>query len=99
MIINEFAAFDLLTGGTPEYANLSNRGNIIATYAIAGFGNIGSLGNQIGVFSQLAPRRTKDFARIAFSALLTGITATLMSASIAGMVLDRALPVGKPLAA
>lgn len=58
----------------------------------ARFGNIGSVGNQIGVFMQLAPKRTGDFARIAPSALLTGVTATLMSASIAGMVLDRTLP-------
>lgn len=91
VIQNEFVAFTLLTGTDPEYANLSSRGRIIATYAIAGFGNIGSMGNQIGVFMQLAPKRNHDFARIAFSALITGITATLMSASIAGMVLDREL--------
>ena len=95
IIQNEFVAFSYLNDPSfpqhADYADLSNRAKIIATYAIAGFGNIGSLGNQIGVFSQLAPRRTKDFARIAFSALLTGITATLMSASIAGMVLDREL--------
>lgn len=91
VIQNEFVAFTALTGTDPEYVKLSNRGRIIATYAIAGFGNIGSVGNQIGVFMQLAPKRTPDFARLAFSALITGITATLMSASIAGMVLDRDL--------
>lgn len=91
IVQNEFVAFTLLTGTDPEYVNLSNRGRVIATYAIAGFGNIGSLGNQIGVFMQLAPKRTQDFARLAWSALITGIIATLMSASIAGTVLDRDL--------
>lgn len=91
IIQNEFVAFTNLTDPAGEYTDLSSRGRIIATYAIAGFGNFASVGNQIGVFMQLAPKRSGDFARIALSALLTGITATLMSASIAGMVLDRDL--------
>lgn len=36
VIQNEFAAFELLTGTGAEYVNLSNRGRVIATYAIAG---------------------------------------------------------------
>jgi CNT family concentrative nucleoside transporter len=93
-VVNEFAAFVDLTNPKGPYANLTNRGVIIATYAICGFGNIGSLGNQLGLLCLLAPKRAKDITRVAFSALMTGVTATLMSASIAGMVLDRVLEVG-----
>jgi CNT family concentrative nucleoside transporter len=35
---------------------------------LCGFANIGSLGNQIGVLSQIAPGRASDVSRVAFSA-------------------------------
>lgn len=67
---------------------MSPRANIIASYSLCGFGNIGSLGTQLGVLSQLAPSRSGDVASLAVSALITGIFATLSSASIAGMVIQ-----------
>jgi concentrative nucleoside transporter, CNT family len=70
----------------PEYANLSPRSKLIATYALCGFGNIGSLGIQIGILSQLAPSRGGDVSRLAVSALISGVLATLTSASVAGLV-------------
>ncbi|KAK7959613.1 uncharacterized protein PG986_004467 [Apiospora aurea] len=82
IITNEFVAFDTLTKTT----TLSERSRVIATYACCGFGNIGSLGNQIGVLSQIAPGRSGDVSRVAVSALISGIIATLTSASIAGML-------------
>lgn len=66
---------------------MSARANIIASYSLCGFGNIGSLGTQLGVLSQLAPSRAGDVASLAISALITGVFATLSSASIAGMVI------------
>lgn len=51
-----------------------------------GFGNIGSLGIQIGILSQLAPKRAPDVVRVAVSALFCGILSTLTSASVAGML-------------
>jgi CNT family concentrative nucleoside transporter len=45
------------------------------------------LGIQIGVLSQLAPGRSGQVAKVAVSALLSGVVATLMSASIAGMLI------------
>lgn len=56
-----------------------------------GFGNIGSLGNQIGVLSQIAPGRSGDVSRVAVSALIAGVIATLSSASIAGMLYTDAI--------
>ncbi|KAI1308113.1 NupC family nucleoside transporter [Xylaria venustula] len=85
IIINEFAAFLALTT-EPRYLALSPRATIIATYACCGFGNIGSLGTQIGVLSQIAPARGGDVSRVAFSALLAGVFSTLSSAAVAGMV-------------
>lgn len=85
---NEFAAYAALTNGTNEYSNMSPRANIIASYSLCGFGNIGSLGTQLGVLSQLAPSRSGDVAGMAVSALITGIFATLSSASIAGMIIQ-----------
>ncbi|KAH8888124.1 hypothetical protein GQ53DRAFT_749374 [Thozetella sp. PMI_491] len=85
VIANEFVAYDALTSD-PQYTDLSPRARIIATYALCGFGNISSLGIQIGVLSQLAPGRSGDVSRLAVSALMAGVMATLTSASIAGML-------------
>lgn len=83
---NEFVAFNALQTDT-AYASLSRRSRIIVTYALCGFANIGSLGNQIGVLAQLAPGRTSDVSRVAISALICGAFSTFTSASIAGMVI------------
>ncbi len=71
-----------------EYADLSPRSQIIVTYALAGFANIGSLGNQIGVLAQLAPSRSGDVSRVAVSAMLTGALSTFTSAAIAGLLIQ-----------
>ncbi|QVM06847.1 hypothetical protein D8B26_001551 [Coccidioides posadasii str. Silveira] len=85
LIANEFVAYRALQTQA-EYATLSPRSRLIATYALCGFANIGSLGNQVGVLSQLAPDRTADVTRVAVSALITGALSTLSSASIAGLL-------------
>ncbi|KAH6884810.1 Na+ dependent nucleoside transporter C-terminus-domain-containing protein [Thelonectria olida] len=85
VITNEYNAFAALTSD-PDYANLSPRSRLIATYALAGFGNIGSLGIQIGILGQLAPSRGGDVSKLALSALFSGVLATLTSASVAGLV-------------
>lgn len=74
------------------YAALSPCSRLIATYALCGFGNIGSLGTQIGVLSQIAPDRSGDVSRLAISALITGVLATLSSATIAGLLIQDESP-------
>ena len=86
IITNEYVAFSALATD-PTYANLSPRSQLIATYACCGFGNIGSLGIQIGILGEFAPKRGGDISRLALSALVSGVFATLTSASIAGMVI------------
>ena len=82
---NEFVAYTALQHD-PLYADLSPRSRLIATYALCGFANIGSLGTQIGVLSQIAPGRSGDVSRLAVSALLAGAISTLTSASVAGLL-------------
>ncbi|KAJ5156262.1 hypothetical protein N7492_009065 [Penicillium capsulatum] len=86
LISNEFVAYDALQHGA-DYADLSSRSRLIATYALCGFANIGSLGNQIGVFAQISPGRSGDVSRVAVSAMLTGAISTFTSASIAGLLI------------
>lgn len=85
VITNEYNAFSALAT-SDEYRDLSPRSVLIATYAVCGFGNIGSLGIQIGILSQLAPSRGGDVAKLAVSALITGVFSTLTSAAVAGLV-------------
>ncbi|CAK4031699.1 H+ nucleoside cotransporter [Lecanosticta acicola] len=87
VVTNEFVAFNSLTTD-PLYTVMAPRSKLIATYALCGFGNIGSLGTQIGVLSQIAPGRSGDVSRLAISALITGVLSTLSSASIAGLVIQ-----------
>lgn len=85
IIENEFVAYSALQSEA-QYATLSLRSRLIATYSLCGFGNLGSLGTQIGVLSQIAPGRSGDVSRLAISALISGIISTLTSASIAGLL-------------
>ncbi|KAJ5190270.1 uncharacterized protein N7498_009255 [Penicillium cinerascens] len=86
IISNEFVAYNALQNDA-TYANLSDRSRLIATYALCGFANIGSLGNQIGVLAQISPGRSADVSRVAVSAMLTGAISTFTSASIAGLLI------------
>ncbi|KAL8813334.1 MAG: hypothetical protein Q9223_000171 [Gallowayella weberi] len=85
VILNEFVAYTKLQTD-PAFADISPRSRLIATYALCGFANIGSLGTQIGVLSQIAPGRSGDVSRLAVSALIAGALSTLTSASIAGLL-------------
>lgn len=85
VIQNEFVAYASLS--SDEYSDLSIRGRMLATYALCGFANLGSVGTNIGVLSQLAPSRTGDIASLVMSALATGCISTLLSAAVAGMVM------------
>jgi CNT family concentrative nucleoside transporter len=84
-VTNEYVAFSQLKA-LGEAGELADRSRLIATYACCGFGNIGSLGIQIGILGQLAPSRGGDVSRLAISALITGVFSTLTSAAVAGLV-------------
>eukprot|EP00095_Tigriopus_kingsejongensis_P008400 snap_masked-scaffold9_size846264-processed-gene-4.15 protein:Tk08400 transcript:snap_masked-scaffold9_size846264-processed-gene-4.15-mRNA-1 annotation:"hypothetical protein DAPPUDRAFT_312019" len=82
-VVNEFIAYRqlgiiLLEGG------LSPRSSTIATYALCGFANPGSVGVQIALLSGLCPSRKADFATIVTRAFVAGTMACFMTACIAG---------------
>jgi len=84
MVLNEFVAFSRLG---PMKEALDPRSYLIATYALCGFANFGSIGIELGGIGSLAPSRKADLARLGLRAMLAGTAANLMSASIAGLLL------------
>jgi len=84
MALNEVIAYISLGA---QRAALSPRSFTIATFALCGFANLGSIGMQIGGIGALVPERRNDLAKLGFRAMLAGTMANLISASIAGMFL------------
>jgi len=84
-IFNEFLAYQSLV--TDYSGRLSDRSFTIATYALCGFANLGSIAVTIGGVSGLAPDRRRDFAKYGFRAMIGGALAAFMTASIAGMLI------------
>jgi CNT family concentrative nucleoside transporter len=84
MVLNELVAFSQLG---PMKAALDPRSFTIATFALCGFANLGSIGIQIGGIGALAPNKRDELARLGFRAMLAGTMANLMSASIVGILL------------
>ena len=66
---------------------LSPRSFTIATYALCGFANFGSIAVMIGGIGGLAPERRKDFAKYGFRSMIGGALAAFMTAAIAGMLI------------
>jgi CNT family concentrative nucleoside transporter len=84
MVLNEFIAFAQLG---PMKASLDPRSFTIATFALCGFANLSSIGNQIGGIGALVPERRHDLARLGFRAMLAGTLANFASACIAAILL------------
>ncbi|MCK9210831.1 MAG: NupC/NupG family nucleoside CNT transporter [Ignavibacteriaceae bacterium] len=86
VVLNEFVAYLDLTTLIKAHA-MSEKGMIMATYALCGFANFSSIAIQIGGISPLAPERKKDIAALGLRAVLGGTLATLMTATLAGILL------------
>ena len=84
MALNELLAYVSLGA---QKATLSPRSFTIATFALCGFANLGSIGMQIGGIGALVPERRNDLAKLGFRAMFAGTMANLISASIAGIFL------------
>jgi concentrative nucleoside transporter, CNT family len=88
MVLNEFVAYmDLssIVKGTSDIV-LSQKSIVIATFALCGFANFGSVAIQVGGIGELAPNRRKDIAKLGIKALICGTLASYMSATIAGIL-------------
>ncbi len=64
-----------------------NKSVIMATYMLCGFANFASIGIQIGGIGSLAPGQRKVLSEFGMKALIGGTIASLMSATIAGMII------------
>lgn len=94
IIVNEFIAYlDLkqlienanVVGNTEP--TITPRGIVIATYALCGFANIGSIAIQIGGISAIAPQRQADLAQLGVRAMIAGCLASFTTACVAGMLI------------
>jgi len=83
VVTNEFIAF--LDLGKIK-SQLDPHSFTIATYALCGFANFGSIAIQVGGIGALAPSRKSDLARLGMRAMAAGTMANFMSACIAGML-------------
>ena len=89
VVLNEFVAYvqmgEILRGEV-DGVSLTPQGTLIATYALCGFANFSSIAIQIGGIGGLAPERRQDLARFGLRAVLGGSIATMMTATIAGVL-------------
>lgn len=83
VVLNEFVAYLELAKVQEQ---LSPHSVLIATYALCGFANFASIAIQIGGIGGLAPERRSDLARFGLRAVLGGSIATMMTATIAGVL-------------
>ena len=90
LVASEFVGYiqlaelkDLTTGVNFAY----NKSVIMATYMLCGFANFASIGIQIGGIGSLAPGQRKTLSEFGLKAVLGGSIASLLSATIAGMIL------------
>ncbi|MDO6619049.1 MULTISPECIES: NupC/NupG family nucleoside CNT transporter [unclassified Shewanella] len=87
MVINEFVAYlDFLKVAS----ELSPKTQIIISFALCGFANIGSLAMVIGGLAALCPERRHDLGEIGMKALIAAALANLMSGTIAGLLFSLA---------
>jgi CNT family concentrative nucleoside transporter len=83
-VLNELIAF----GELKELKNiLIERSFVVASFALCGFANIGSIGIQLGGIGALVPERRHELARLGVRALFAGTLANYLSAAIAGILL------------
>jgi len=87
ILVNEYVAYAKLAEKVKDKL-INVRTEVLMTYALCGFGNISSMGIQVGALSVMAPSRKSDLAKLVFSAMLAGTVACQMTACIAGILLD-----------
>lgn len=80
--VNEYFAYDSLSRMA-----LSPRAAAIAAFALCGFANFGSIAIQLGGIGGLVPERRRDLARLGMRTMVLGALATIISATLAGLIL------------
>ena len=86
VVLNEFVAYTEM-GNLVEMGKILNEKTILMlTYALCGFANFSSIAIQIGGIGPLAPDRKSDIAALGIKAVIGGVLATLMTATLAGLL-------------
>ncbi len=86
IVLTELIAFRDLSDYVSNNT-ISERSVIIASYALCGFANFGSIGIQLGGIGSMAPKRKKDLSKFVFKAMLGGAIASWLTASIVGILI------------
>ncbi len=81
--VNELVAYSALA---ESYGHLSERTHFILTFALCGFGNLGSLAIMIGGVSAMAPERRDEIIRFGMWALLVSFMTNCLTAAIASLL-------------
>ncbi len=86
VVLNEFVAYiglaDLIKQGA-----MTAKGITMATFALCGFANFSSIAIQLGGIAPMAPNRKKDIAALGLKAVLGGSLVTLLTATLAGVLI------------
>lgn len=88
ILVNEFVSYGELSqviAGTGSYT-LCPRTQLIATSALCGFANLGSIAINIGGLGAMVPERRSEIARLALRALVAANMGTWMTAMVSGMI-------------
>lgn len=83
IVLNEFFGYVTLIQQKPQ---LDERSFVIATYALCGFANFGSIAIQIGGIGALVPERRSDLAQLGVRAMVGGLLASYLTATMVGML-------------
>ncbi len=88
VVVNEFVAYTEMSSMISKSLLSNPKAILMATYALCGFANFSSMAILIGGLSPIAPGRTSDLSRLGLRAVLGGSLATLMTATMAGMLFN-----------
>ncbi|EZA61523.1 hypothetical protein DMN91_003553 [Ooceraea biroi] len=86
-VVNELVAYQKM-GEFKKEGRLSGRAETIATFAVCGFANPGSIGIQLGCFSSLAPEKKEQVTNVILRAFVAGSVVCFLTASVAGVLTD-----------
>ncbi len=90
IVASEFVGYtqlvDLKNSMSPTHFSYQ-KSVIMATYMLCGFANFASIGIQIGGIGIIAPKIKKILTELGFKAMIAGSIVSLMSATIAGIIL------------
>lgn len=91
IVLNEFIGYVALgqhiqAGVANPAQALDSRSVVIATYALCGFANFSSIAIQIGGIGALAPERRGDLARLGLRAMVGGLLACYLTATVVGIL-------------